>query len=158
LAVSPSPRRISSLIAAARTTEGRTVLITGGSRGLGLVLARKFAEARARVAICGRDAATLIRARDDLERRGARTLAVACDVTVREEVEALVQEVRDRLGPIDVLVNNAGIITVGPMETMTVDDFEQAMATNFWGPSMRSSRCSLTCSDAGRGGSRTSRP
>ena len=113
--------------------DDRTVLITGGSRGLGLVLARELARAGARVAICGRDAATLSRARDDLERRGARVLAVTCDVTVRDEVDALVQEVSARLGSIDVLVNNAGIITVGPVETMEVKDFQQAMATNFWG-------------------------
>jgi NAD(P)-dependent dehydrogenase (short-subunit alcohol dehydrogenase family) len=60
-------------------------------------------------------------------------LTVACDVTIRRDVDALVQLVSERLGPIDVLVNNAGIITVGPLETMGVEDFEQAMATNFWG-------------------------
>jgi NAD(P)-dependent dehydrogenase (short-subunit alcohol dehydrogenase family) len=114
--------------------EGRTVLITGGSRGLGLVLARAVAQAGARVAICGRDPATLDRAREDLERRGARVLAVACDVTARGDVEALVHEVRDRMGPIDVLVNNAGIISVGPVQTMSVEDFRHAMAVNFWGP------------------------
>ena len=113
---------------------GRTVLITGGSRGLGLVLARAAARAGARVAICGRDAATLDRARGDLERRGARVLALPCDVTIREDVDALVHEVGARLGPIDVLINNAGVISVGPVETMEVEDFQQAMATNFWGP------------------------
>jgi NAD(P)-dependent dehydrogenase (short-subunit alcohol dehydrogenase family) len=113
---------------------GRTVLITGGSRGLGLVLAREVARAGARVAICGRDQATLDRAREDLERRGAQVVAVSCDVTVRQDVEAMVQHVAERFGPIDVLINNAGTISVGPVETMGLEDFEQAMATNFWGP------------------------
>jgi NAD(P)-dependent dehydrogenase (short-subunit alcohol dehydrogenase family) len=113
---------------------GRTVLITGGSRGLGLVLAREVARAGARVAICGRDQATLDRAREDLERRGAQVVAVSCDVTVRQDVEAMVQHVAERFGPIDVLINNAGTISVGPVETMALEDFEQAMATNFWGP------------------------
>jgi NAD(P)-dependent dehydrogenase (short-subunit alcohol dehydrogenase family) len=113
---------------------GKTVLITGGSRGLGLILAREVGRAGGRVAICGRDAATLDRARDDLHRRGTAALAVPCDVTVRAEVDALVRQVRDRLGPVDVLINNAGTITVGPLDTMTVEDFEQALATNFWGP------------------------
>ena len=113
--------------------EGRTVLITGGSRGLGLVLAREVARAGARVAICGRDPATLARAREDLEGRGARVLAVACDVTVRGDVEDMVREVGERMGPIDVLVNNAGVISVGPVETMDIDDFRRAMDTNFWG-------------------------
>ena len=61
-------------------------------------------------------------------------LALPCDVTIREDVDALVREVAERLGPIDVLINNAGIISVGPVETMEIEDFQQAMATNFWGP------------------------
>ena len=60
-------------------------------------------------------------------------LALPCDVTIREDVDALIREVGERLGPIDVLINNAGIISVGPVETMEVEDFQQAMATNFWG-------------------------
>jgi NAD(P)-dependent dehydrogenase (short-subunit alcohol dehydrogenase family) len=112
----------------------RTVLITGGSRGLGLVLAREMTRAGARVAICGRDPATLERAQRDLEQRGARVLALPCDVSDREDVSALVRDVTARLGPIDVLVNNAGVITVGPVESMDVGDYEEAMATNFWGP------------------------
>jgi NAD(P)-dependent dehydrogenase (short-subunit alcohol dehydrogenase family) len=113
---------------------GRTVLITGGSRGLGLILARELAGRGARVAICGRDRATLDRAREDLARRGTEVMAVPCDVTVRQDVDAMVGQVAHRLGPIDVLINNAGTISVGPVETMSPEDFEQAMATNFWGP------------------------
>lgn len=113
--------------------EGKTVLITGGSRGLGLVLARDAAAAGAKVAICGRDPAALERAAATLERIGATMIAVPADVTDRESVRALVETVTERLGPIDVLINNAGVIEVGPAETMTVSDYEEAMATNFWG-------------------------
>src|SRR5262245_43731085 len=112
----------------------RNVLVTGGSRGLGLVVARQLVAAGAGVAICGRDLATLERARQDLSASGGRALAVTCDVTQRDQVERLVAQVTDELGPIDALVNNAGIITVGPAETMTVEDFRMAMDTNFWGP------------------------
>jgi len=112
---------------------GRTVLVTGGSRGLGLLLAREFGRRGARVAIFGRDPAALARARRDLERRGIVTLAVPCDVGDRGAVERLVDEVGRRLGGPDVLVNNAGIITVGPLETMTREDFEEALRINFWG-------------------------
>jgi NAD(P)-dependent dehydrogenase (short-subunit alcohol dehydrogenase family) len=111
---------------------GKTVLITGGSRGLGLVLAREFAQEGANLAVCARDENELHHAADDLITRGARVLPVACDVSDRGQVEDLVRTVTDRFGRIDVLVNNAGIIAVGPMETMTQDDYEQAMRVNFW--------------------------
>lgn len=113
---------------------GRTVLITGGSRGLGLVLARLFAEQGARIALCARDADSLERARVELEARGAEVLARTCDVRDGRQVQALVDEVRRRFGGVDVLVNNAGIIQAGPLESMTDEDFAAAMDTHFWGP------------------------
>jgi NAD(P)-dependent dehydrogenase (short-subunit alcohol dehydrogenase family) len=118
---------------AAFSFDGKTVLITGGSRGLGLVLARDVAAEGARVAICGRDPAALERAAATLERIGATVIAVPADVTERESVRGLVETVAERLGPIDVLINNAGVIEVGPAETMALSDYEEAMATNFWG-------------------------
>jgi short-subunit dehydrogenase len=113
--------------------DGKTVLITGGSRGLGLVLARDSAAAGARVAICGRDPAALERANDALKRIGATVIAVQADVADPESVRSLVETVTGKLGPIDVLINNAGVIEVGPAETMAVADYEEAMNTNFWG-------------------------
>lgn len=112
----------------------KTVLITGGSRGLGLLLAREFAREGARVAICARDPQELERARMDLVRRGAQVIALQCDVTDRGQVDETVRDVRERFGRIDVLVNNAGVIEVGPMEVMTLEDYEEAMKTHFWGP------------------------
>jgi NAD(P)-dependent dehydrogenase (short-subunit alcohol dehydrogenase family) len=114
--------------------EGKTVLITGGSRGLGLVLARQFAAEGANVAVCARDPRELERARADLAARGARVLAFPCDVTDRAQVRELIEVVTQRFGGVDVLVNNAGVIQVGPLETMTLEDFEQAMNVHFWGP------------------------
>jgi NAD(P)-dependent dehydrogenase (short-subunit alcohol dehydrogenase family) len=111
----------------------KAVLITGGSRGLGLALARELAVRGARLAICGRDPESLERARASLARAGADILAVSCDVTDRKSVQELVEDVRRGLGPIDVLINNAGVIEVGPAETMSLADYEEAMATNFWG-------------------------
>jgi NAD(P)-dependent dehydrogenase (short-subunit alcohol dehydrogenase family) len=112
---------------------GKTVLITGGSRGLGLALAREMTAQGARVAICGRDAASLERAERGLRRITAAVLAVQCDVTQQDQVDSLLAQVRSRLGPVDVLVNNAGVIEVGPAETMSPADYQEAMATNFWG-------------------------
>lgn len=113
---------------------GKTVLITGGSRGLGLVMARELVREGARLAICARDATELERARADLRERGADVLTIPCDVTNKAQVDEMVRTIRDRLGPIDVLINNAGIIQVGPMELMTLDDYEEAMQIHFWAP------------------------
>ena len=112
---------------------GRTVLITGGSRGLGLALAREMASRGARLAICGRDPESLERARASLARAGAEVIAVPCDVTDQNSVSSLLEEVHRGLGPVDILINNAGVIEVGPAETMGVADYEEAMGTNFWG-------------------------
>lgn len=112
----------------------KVVLITGGSRGLGLVMAREFAREGARLAICARDESELERARTDLVRRGAHVVTAACDITNREQVNQTIQAVLESYGRIDVLVNNAGVIEVGPMEVMTLEDYEEAMRTHFWGP------------------------
>lgn len=112
----------------------KSVLITGGSRGLGLVLARQFARAGARISICARDEEELARAREDLRRLGAEVFTVQCDVTNNDEVQEMIRAVSERFGRIDVLVNNAGVIQVGPLEVMTFADFEQAMKSHFWGP------------------------
>ncbi|MFQ4142076.1 SDR family oxidoreductase [Chlorogloeopsis sp. ULAP02] len=113
---------------------GKTVLITGGSRGLGLVMARQLVKQGAKLAICARDAEELQKARMDLEQRGGEVLAVPCDVTDEFEVKQTIRIVRDRFGEIDVLINNAGIIQVGPIAEMTLDDYEEAIKTHFWAP------------------------
>jgi NAD(P)-dependent dehydrogenase (short-subunit alcohol dehydrogenase family) len=115
------------------TLAGKTVVITGGSRGLGLALAREVAAQGARVVICARDEDSLERARHSLEQLGAEVLAVSCDVTEPDSVSQLFERVHQRFGPVDVLINNAGVIEVGPAETMSVGDYDEAMTTNFWG-------------------------
>jgi NAD(P)-dependent dehydrogenase (short-subunit alcohol dehydrogenase family) len=113
---------------------GKSVLITGGSRGLGLVMARIFAEEGARLTLIGRNLDTLQAAEAEFRTTGAEVLTVPADVRDRELVENAVQAAVDVYGGIDVLVNNAGIIQVGPREHMTVEDFDNAMATHVWGP------------------------
>src|SRR5437870_1152691 len=112
----------------------RTILITGGTRGLGLELARQAGLAGARVAICGRDSDTLARARENLSGTRAAALALTCDVSDRHQVAELIRSVHTSFGPIDVLINNAGMVDVGPVGVMTATDFERDMSTNFWGP------------------------
>jgi NAD(P)-dependent dehydrogenase (short-subunit alcohol dehydrogenase family) len=112
---------------------GRVVLITGGSRGLGLLLAREYAQRGARLALVARSAPALDRACDELRRRGAQVIGVVCDVSDPPSVFAMVDSVVAKYGRIDVLVNDAGQIEVGPLESMTARDFREAMNTNFWG-------------------------
>lgn len=113
---------------------GQVVLITGGSRGLGLAMARKFAEQGARLALCAREWRELEIAKAELEDLyDAEVLITTCDVSHRDEVQDWIRAVRAHYGTIDVLVNNAGMISVTPLENATVEDFESAMGTMFWG-------------------------
>lgn len=112
---------------------GRVVIITGGSRGLGLLLARRFRDEGARVAILARNAAELQRAAMSLDPHKQRVLPIVCDVAKRADVTTAVDVVLEHFGRIDVLINNAGVIQVGPLEHMTHDDFQQAMDVHFWG-------------------------
>ncbi|GAB3806895.1 SDR family oxidoreductase [Spirosoma humi] len=110
----------------------KTVLITGGSRGLGLELARLLAKEGANLAICSRDADELDRAEDELAQFGTAVYTEVCDVTNKIQVERFAENVRQAIGPVDVLINNAGTIIVTPYEHATEDDFRYAMETHFW--------------------------
>jgi NAD(P)-dependent dehydrogenase (short-subunit alcohol dehydrogenase family) len=114
---------------------GRVVVITGGSRGLGLVMARKLAAQGARLVLLARDERELDRAKRLLEEEHrADVLTIRCDVRRRADVQTAVAQILDRWASVDVLINNAGVIQVGPIDHMQHEDFENAMATNFWGP------------------------
>ena len=113
---------------------GKIVFITGGSRGLGLLLAKEFAKGGARVAICARDSAELAKAKELLRGLTNDVLTIEADMTVREEAELAIEKIQRDLGPIDVLVNNAGVISVGPLESTTIDDYRSSINTHFWGP------------------------
>ncbi|MBD2259333.1 SDR family oxidoreductase [Pseudanabaena sp. FACHB-2040] len=108
--------------------------MTGGSRGLGLVMARQLVEAGARLAICARDEAELERAQTELEQQGGDIFALTCDVTDQAQVEQMVQQVRERFGAIDILINNAGADIVGPLENLTMQDYDDLMQLHFWAP------------------------
>jgi len=116
---------------------GKKVLITGGSRGLGFAVARRFLEEGAEIAICARSSDELERARAELRQlahelarrsrsEAARVVALRADVTDEQAVDWLVAETRASLGGLDVLVNCAGEIAVGPLEAMTAKDYFQA--------------------------------
>jgi short-subunit dehydrogenase len=112
--------------------KGKVILITGGSRGLGLVLARMLAARGARLAICGRTKETLEKAKKELEWFGPGVLALPVDVTDTQQVDQMIRDVVTHYGRIDVLINNAGTIQVGPEDALNLEDYEKAMRTNFW--------------------------
>jgi NAD(P)-dependent dehydrogenase (short-subunit alcohol dehydrogenase family) len=118
------------------TYRGRSVIITGGSRGLGLVMARQLVDAGAGVTLLARDQAELDRAAADLRTRdaAARVLTVRADVRRREDVDHAVKAAAQYHGRVDVVINNAGVIQTGPLDHMTLADFENAMNTHFWAP------------------------
>lgn len=112
----------------------KVVLITGGSRGLGLVLARQICARGGNVALIARDPDELARAKADLSPRSGKVLTIQCDLLDTAQIHSAVRQTIDRFGRIDILINNAGIIEVGPMGHLTSVDFERALRLHFWAP------------------------
>jgi short-subunit dehydrogenase len=115
---------------------GAVVLITGGSRGLGLAMAEEFGKRGARLALTARNVAELERARAllvDMRAASSENIFISPrDLRRPEEAERLIQETTERFGGIDILVNNAGVITVGPVVNQGVQDFHDVMDANFF--------------------------
>lgn len=111
---------------------GKVAVITGGSRGLGFLVAEELAREGCPLVICARDPRELAHARDELSRH-TDVLAVTCDVSNPGDVERLVSRAITRFGRIDLLINNASIIQVGALEATTLEDFQRALDINFWG-------------------------
>ncbi len=109
---------------------GQCVVITGGSRGLGLEMARIWAAQGAKVAICSRTAAEVSGAVNELSQFGKPVYGEVCDVTIPEQIEGFLKRVALSLGPIDVLVNNAGIQFVAPVDEFPVEKWDAILAIN----------------------------
>jgi NAD(P)-dependent dehydrogenase (short-subunit alcohol dehydrogenase family) len=110
--------------------QGRTALITGGSRGLGKAIAQALASAGARVALVSRDAAALASTAAELRGGGAAVETFALDVTDEQQVRQLEHDAISRFGQVDILVNNAGINVRRTVEEFTLEDWNRVMATN----------------------------
>ena len=111
---------------------GKTVVITGGSRGLGLELSRLLAQEGANLALCARNLDELENARAELLAYGISVYTEPCDLTDKAQIDRFIANVQEALGPVDVLINNAGIILVSPYENTIEADFREAMEVNFW--------------------------
>jgi short-subunit dehydrogenase len=112
----------------------QVALVAGASRGLGLLIARELGERGHRVVICARDAVELASAAELLAASGTEVSTRVCDVTDRAAVQALVEDVETTVGPIHTLVTVAGVIHVGPLDSVTEDHFAEAVDIMLWGP------------------------
>jgi 3-oxoacyl-[acyl-carrier protein] reductase len=110
--------------------DGQVALITGSSRGIGIAIARRLGQMGARVSLCARKKADLENAASDLRAAGIEVLAVPTDVTRADEVSRLVSETQSLLGPIDILINNAGMGIFGPFYHQTDADWNSVLETN----------------------------
>ena len=109
---------------------GRVALVTGSSRGIGLVLASGLAEAGASVVLHGRNQQTLAKAREQLAARGHTVETVAFDLTDPEAVRSGIQALADKVGTPDILVNNAGVQLRGPLTDFTLEQWNLIINTN----------------------------
>jgi NAD(P)-dependent dehydrogenase (short-subunit alcohol dehydrogenase family) len=112
----------------------KVVVISGGSRGLGLAMAREFASLGAHLALLARDTNELERAAADLLHFGGPVSTWPCDVKEPHQVKQTISAIAEKHAGIDVLVNNAGIMLAAPLDAMATADFEEAMQTHFWAP------------------------
>ena len=115
-----------------RTLVDKVALVTGSSRGIGAAVARLFAQHGARVVVHGRDVAALAAVRSDIERSGGTAIDVVADVTRFADIEAMRRRIEDELGPVDVLVANAGgsFTPPGPLEETSEEGWNASVAGN----------------------------
>ena len=112
---------------------GRVAIVTGGGSGLGRQMARALAEMGANVVLCARKAARCEETAAELSALGIRALGLRCDVTVADDVRAMVERAKAEFGRVDILVNNAGRAWVAPAATMAVEDWRRVIDVNLTG-------------------------
>jgi 3-hydroxybutyrate dehydrogenase len=112
---------------------GRVAVVTGGGRGIGAAVARALAQAGARVVVSARSAGQIEGVAADLADAGFEACAVACDVTDPESVDRLLGAAEAELGPVEILVNNAGVSSSAPLRNLELEEWNRLMAVNATG-------------------------
>jgi gluconate 5-dehydrogenase len=131
--------------------KGEVVLVTGGSRGLGLEIAHAFGYAGAQVIISARREKWLTEAEKFLKERAISVYTLTCDIANASSVEQTVQQVLDKFGKIDVLVNNAGLTWGAPAESHPLEHWEQVINANVTGTFLMSQTVGRHMLERGRG-------
>jgi 3-oxoacyl-[acyl-carrier protein] reductase len=122
--------KVNTLEVVGTPLKGTVALVTGGSRGIGKAIARKLASLGAAVSICGRDAAALEKSKNEIRQLGHPVYAQIADVTKTTDVEQLVRATQEKLGPISLLVNNAGIGRFGPVQEKSEEEWDLVINAN----------------------------
>jgi len=128
--------------------KGKTVVVTGSARGIGKEIAKKFAEAGASVVITDLDQASCEATAREC---GVNALAIACDVTMKDDVKKMIAATKEKFGTVDVLINNAGITRDGLFLRMPEQDWDAVLAINLKGTFLASQAASLTMIRQGAG-------
>jgi 3-oxoacyl-[acyl-carrier protein] reductase len=117
-------------MATQKALDRKTSLVTGASRGIGFAIARKLGELGSRVSICSRDPQKLESAATELKRLGISVFAMPADVTRPADIDSFVRRAESSLGPIEIVVNNAGVGYFGPSQEASVADWDHVLDTN----------------------------
>jgi gluconate 5-dehydrogenase len=133
--------------------DGKTAVVTGGGRGLGQYMAEALSDAGASVVLCSRKREALDEVKAEIEERGGKALALACDVTDPEDVNRTVAETEEAFGAIDILVNNSGATWGAPAEEMPLEKFDQVVRVNVRGTFLMSQAVGRRMIERGEGGS-----
>ena len=115
------------------TLSGRTAVVTGGSKNIGLAIAKKFANSGMKVAIFSITKGSAVDASDEINKQGGVSIGVQCDVSDERSVNDALSKVYQHFGSIDVLVNSAGVLDMAKIDEMTVEHWDKVMSINLRG-------------------------
>ena len=132
--------------------DGKTAVITGGGRGLGEYMANALSDVGANVVVCSRKLEACEGVKQEIEARGGKALALACDITKSSDVANVIRETEHTFGAIDILVNNSGATWGTPPEDMPLEQFERVVDINVKGTFIMSQAVGKTMIARGQGG------